>query len=255
MHPADHEPDHEPDHDPQRQRPSRTPLGIARQVWALTLGVGHGAWRLVRNRRSMHDREAPPSAESAAAPDSTTPGPDEQPEAEGSGPRFRRRFQVTVREPGRDAAAVMAEIQADPNRIAPEGFASFHKEVGQPGVMIEGDEFLVDLLGPWTNRVRVAAVSPTSFRLATLQGHVEAGHVDIALHDEPGALVAEVSTRTRSKDRLLDVLYDRIGVVRLLQTEMWAQVCEHAGALAGGRAEPLRIDDQRLSNPGGAETA
>lgn len=248
-----HTADNDPHDDPQRERPSRTPIGIARQAWALTLGVGHGAWRLWRNRTSMHDREAPPSAESAAAPDSTSPGPDEQPEAEGSGPRFRRRFRVTVRDPGRDAASVMAEIQDDPNRIAPEGFASFHKEVGEPGAMAEGDEFLVDVLGPWTNRVRVAAVTPTSFRLATLRGHVEAGHVDITLHDEPGALVAEVRTRTRSKDRILDVLYDHIGVVRLLQTEMWAQVCEHAGALAGGRAEPLRIDDERLSNPDGAE--
>lgn len=237
------------DRDPQTGRPSRTPVGIVRYTWAVTLGVAHGAWRLWHNRASAHEADAAPEADTAAAPGATRPGSGEQPEAGGTGPRFRRRFTVTVTGPERDAEAVMTEIQADPNRVAPQGFASFHKEVGEPGTMRVGDEYLVDLLGPWTNRVRVVDVTPTSFRLATLQGHVEAGHVDIATCDESGRLRVEVNARARSKDRTLDMLYDHVGITRLLQTEMWAQVCERGAALAGGRRDPLRIDEVRLPDP------
>ncbi len=235
--------------DLQTERPARTPQAVARHLWAVSVGVVHAAWRLWRHRASDPVIDAAEGTDPAADPERATARPDEQPETKGTGPRFRRRFLMTVNAPTRSAAEVMADAQADPNRIAPDGFASFHKEEGEPGRMAKGDVYLVDLLGPWTNRVRVVDVTPTSFRFAALQGHVEAGHVDISTRDRAGRLEVEVRTRTRSGDRVLDVLYDRVGITRLLQTEMWAQVCEHTAALAGGRPEPLRIDDVRLSDP------
>lgn len=43
-----------------------------------------------------------------------------------------------------------------------------------------GDEYLVRMPGPWNGPVRVVGRTPTSFRLATLQGHLEAGQLELA---------------------------------------------------------------------------
>ena len=41
-----------------------------------------------------------------------------------------------------------------------------------------GDEYVVRMPGPWDGPVRVVEVTPTSFRLATLDGHLEAGQIE-----------------------------------------------------------------------------
>lgn len=43
---------------------------------------------------------------------------------------------------------------------------------GQPG-----DEFVVRMPGPWDGPVRVVRRDESSFRLATLDGHLEAGEI------------------------------------------------------------------------------
>ena len=52
--------------------------------------------------------------------------------------------------------------------------------------MAVGDEYVVRMPGPWDGPVRVIASDELSFRLATLEGHLEAGQIEFrALAAEP----------------------------------------------------------------------
>jgi hypothetical protein len=62
--------------------------------------------------------------------------------------------------------------------VAPTEFARFTKVYGEKGGMEPRDEYVVRMPGPWDGPVRVVSVTPTSFRLATLDGHLEAGQIE-----------------------------------------------------------------------------
>ena len=49
-----------------------------------------------------------------------------------------------------------------------------------------------------------------------------------------GRLTFEVESWARSGDRAFHVLYDTIGIAKVIQTEMWVTVCERVATLAGG---------------------
>ena len=68
--------------------------------------------------------------------------------------------------------------QADPDAAAPGGLAGFVKASGEKGRMRVGDEFVVRMAGPWDGPVRVSNVSDHSFRLITLERHLEAGQIE-----------------------------------------------------------------------------
>ncbi len=65
-----------------------------------------------------------------------------------------------------------------------------------------GDEFVVRMPGPWDGPVRAVEVTPTSFRLATLTGHLEAGQIEFRAADDGGDLVFTIESWARSGDRL-----------------------------------------------------
>lgn len=72
----------------------------------------------------------------------------------------------------------MAIMHNDPGVACPLEVARFEKTKGRPGLIERGDEFRVRLPGPWNGPVRVIEVAPCSFRLATLEGHMEAGEIE-----------------------------------------------------------------------------
>ena len=45
--------------------------------------------------------------------------------------------------------------------------------------MAAGDEYVVRMPGPWDGPLRVVERTPTAFRFATLEGHLEAGPVQL----------------------------------------------------------------------------
>lgn len=166
--------------------------------------------------------------------------------ADGVGVRFHRQYRVVV-ETSMSAAEAMAELQADPNRMTNADFAPFERVAGVAGEMRVGDRYVVELAGPWTGPVEVVDVTPTSFRLATLTGHMEAGFVDFSVAPVgDGELELTIESWARSGDAAMDLLYDRVGIAKDLQTEMWVEACEAFVSVAGGTAVgPVEVVTER----------
>jgi uncharacterized protein (UPF0548 family) len=108
--------------------------------------------------------------------------------------------------------------------------------------------------GPWDGPVRVIAVDPLGFRLATLSGHLEAGQIEFRVRaDEPGALVFEIESWARSSSRLVHLLYHRLRMAKEVQAHMWISFLERVVRLTGGRmtggieieTERIELEDER----------
>jgi hypothetical protein len=167
----------------------------------------------------------------------------------GAGPLFHRRYRVRIRDSKYSPAELMALVSGRPDRVAPTEFASFQKVYGEEGRMAVGDEFVVRMPGPWDGPVRVVDVQPTSFRLATLAGHLEAGQIEFTAAQEGDQLVFRIESWARSGDRLSDLLYDRVRMAKEIQLHMWTSLLERVARAAGGRItggiaiETRRVDD------------
>jgi hypothetical protein len=197
----------------------------------------------------MHRRELTGSWDADAPPDlpDDVQPPDVQRAEDGVGPYLRRRYRVVVAEPTRSASEVMAEIQRDPNLVAPNALAHFAKTRGEEGRMAVGDEFTVRMPGPWDGPVRVVERTPTGFRLATLSGHIESGQIEWRARDEDGGLAFEIESWSRPGDRLSHVMHHRLRMAKEVQLHMWASVLERVVRRYGAhRAEPLDIDSRRV---------
>jgi uncharacterized protein (UPF0548 family) len=126
-------------------------------------------------------------------------------------------------------------VSADPNRVAPSEFARFTKRSGGERSMRPGDEYVVRMPGPWNGPVQVIDVTPTSFRLATQRGHLEAGQIEFRAADERGHLVFTIESWASSGDRVSKVLYQHLRMAKEVQLHMWTSFLENVGRLAGGR--------------------
>ncbi len=159
----------------------------------------------------------------------------------GCGPTYRRVYRVEVDDPRIGAAELIDRLVADPNRVSPTEVVTFRR-LGRrargrtPRQRPLGTEFALDLPGPWDAVVRLVERTPTSFRLATLRGHMEAGEIEFRAADaDGGRLLFEVDSVARSADRLMHLLYDRLRISREMQMHMWVAVCLRVTEVAGGR--------------------
>jgi uncharacterized protein (UPF0548 family) len=153
------------------------------------------------------------------------------------GPLYHRRYAARIVEPTLTAQELFARVLADPNQVAPTEFARFRKLGGDEGRMEPGDEYVVRMPGPWDGPVRVVAVTPTSFRLETLDGHLEAGQIEFRAADDAGAVAFTIESWARSGDQLSRVMYQRLRMAKEVQLHMWTTFLERAAKLAGGRLE------------------
>jgi hypothetical protein len=169
----------------------------------------------------------------------------------GRGPYLRRRYRIAMRSPKRDAAGVMAEIQRDPNVVVPGGLAKFTRTRGDGDRMAVGDEYTVRMPGPWDGPIRVAERTPTSFRFVTLDGHIEAGHIEWRARDDDGTLIFEIESWSRPGDRLSHVMHHRLRMAKEVQLHMWTSVLEKVLTRYGGqRAGAIDIDTRKVDLPG-----
>ena len=219
----------EPDH------PEGGMVAAARALW-------HWRRRHVDHHERMVDRiEFPPLDRAGDA--------DDQPVETGTGPAFHRRYLVRVRNGVLRPEEAMSAIQADPNVLADLTLAPFTKVRGASGEMRLGDRYVVEIAGPWKGAVEVIQVTPDSFRLATLEGHMESGVIEMraaADPDDPQLVRFTIESWARSHDRFLDVMYDKLGVAKALQSEMWSIACDRFAAVVHGhQVGPLDIDTER----------
>jgi hypothetical protein len=226
--------------------------GLARRAGTVarwSLGMGLAFWRYLWRTMPLHrsdedgspDQDLPPPL-----PDGLVDERFQLPE-DGSGPLFRRRYRVRIVGGELTPEQLMAEVLREPNRAAPIEVAVFRKTHGGEGPLAVGDEFVVRMPGPWDGPVTVVDRTPTSFRFATLKGHLEAGQIEFRTRADGDAVRFEIESWARSGDRLAELLFDRVKLAKEMQLHMWTHFCERAAKLAGGRIRGgISIDTRRV---------
>ncbi|CAN5666800.1 hypothetical protein BH10BDE1_BH10BDE1_15850 [soil metagenome] len=155
---------------------------------------------------------------------------------DGVGPLYHRSYTVVVESSWAHALTVMRQFQSNLNDFSPKTMCRFEKTKGDEHALDTGDEFQIHITGPWNGPVRVAASCETSFTLATLEGHMEAGEIRFSIEPVTDTFVRfKVESFAKSKDAIVDFIYDKIPIAKFFQTEMWRSVC-------GSVAERLRAE-------------
>jgi hypothetical protein len=230
---------------PRKQPPFRRLTTATR--WPV--GVALTSWRYMWRTTPLYRTEEPGTWEEdqpPALPDGVSRDELQRPR-HGSGPLFHRRYEALIADAPCSAQELMARLAADPDQAAPSEFATFKKLHGPEGAIEVGDEFVVRMPGPWDGPVRVVERTPSSFRLATLGGHLEAGQIDFSAREQDGRLLFSIESWARSGDRLSDLLYDRLRMSKEVQFHMWTSFLERVIRLSGGRREGgLRIHTRRV---------
>ncbi|MBP2367608.1 DUF1990 family protein [Pseudonocardia parietis] len=202
-----------------------------------TLGVVLITWRYMWSTTPLH--------RTTAAGDLTDVGPplpDEltdsrcQPMGTGVGPVFHRLFTVDIDGSRLSGSELLATLAADLNRAVPTEVVGVERIAGGARGLALGDEVVVHMPGPWDGPVRVVDATSTSFRLATLSGHMEAGQIEFRTVAHGSLLRLEIEVWARPASRTVQMLYARLRVGKEIQLNMWVRFCLSAVRLAGGRA-------------------
>jgi uncharacterized protein (UPF0548 family) len=215
------------------------------------VGIALTAWRYMWRTTAVHRWELTGSVEfdsAPALPDDVSLE-DLQDVGDGVGPLVHRIYRVRVVGSSMTPADLMESIRRDLDRIAPSEFATFQRlgTHGQAESLAVGDEYIVRMPGPWDGPVRVIAAGPTSFRLATLRGHLEAGQIEFRARSDHRSLSFEIESWARSGDRLSDLLYSHLRFSKEVQLHMWTSVLERIVRLAGGGSdEGLTVTTRRV---------
>lgn len=212
------------------------------------------AWRLhAAPRRSARLASGvAPNALLKAAP--RVPDADVQSVHCGTGCIFHRRYEVELAGTSSSAADVMRLMQRHLADLCPSLLAHFEKSAGRDGVLHEGDEYEIRMLGPWNGMVRVAESTHESFTLATLDGHPEAGHITFSVvESEDAPLHVRIESWARARDSVVATAYHTLRVGKQIQTEAWITFLQRLSALAGVEGTPeVQIGDEEI--PVGNET-
>src|SRR4051812_7460283 len=217
---------------------TRWPVGVAwtswRYMWRTT--VVH-RWELT----GSWDEDAPPPLPDDVDLD------DVQRVGDGAGAHFHRLYRTSIRGSTMSAEELMALLAADLDAMAPTELASFQKLRGEEGELRVGDEYVVRMPGPWDGPVRVVARTPHSFRLATLDGHLEAGQIEFRATSSARSIEFVIESWARSGDRLSDLLYSHVRMAKEIQLHMWTSVLERVVRLARGHMRGgIRVVTRRV---------
>jgi uncharacterized protein (UPF0548 family) len=217
---------------PRRQQPLRVVRTAAR--WPL--GVGLTAARYLWRTTPVHRWEMAGTMDRDCEP-ALPEGIDRseiQAVDDGVGPLLHRLYRTRIKTPRLRAEELIRCLGEDLDQMAPSEFASFQKLHGEDGSLSVGDEFVVRMPGPWDGPVQVIAVAPTSFRLATLKGHLEAGQIEFRAERGHRGLDFVIESWARSGDRFSDLLYTHVRLAKEIQLHMWTSVLERVVRIAGG---------------------
>lgn len=209
-------------------------LARLRTVLGWPVGIALVSWRYMWRTTPLHRSEEAGGAEDMPEPVHDGEGDGRQGLAAGVGPMLHRSYAVRIADSTLDPPALIELVAGKLNQASPE-MAVFRKIRGADGPLRRGDEFLVRMPGPWDGPVRVVHRDATSFRLATLEGHLEAGEIEFRASPAGDALRFEIESWARAGDRLSDLLYNRLRLAKEIQLNMWSHFCVRTAALAGGR--------------------
>ena len=166
----------------------------------------------------------------------------------GAGPLFHRRYSTRIRDSRMGPEELFAKLTENLNRAAPITFARFQRVLGEEDTVSVGDEYVVRMPGPWDGPVRVIDRTPRSFRLATLDGHLEAGQIEFRIRQDEH-LVFEIESWARSASTASNLLYHRLGMAKEVQLHMWISFLEGVVKRSGGRMTGgITIDTRRVED-------
>lgn len=177
-----------------------------------------------------------------------------QTEAEGSGAFYYRRYTVDFTSPQFSALELMQKIKSDPNTFSPQSLAVYRKTRGPKDTLELGDEFFIEMTGPWNGPVRVELIDSYSFTFVTLQDHMEAGQIQFSVREKELAPPADgiprlrfqIQSWARSRDFIVDLAYDKLQMAKMVQAEMWTSYAENIVHHAQGKQiGPVTIATQR----------
>jgi hypothetical protein len=226
-------------------------LSLGRRLSTATrwpVGVSLTSWRYMWRTTPMSRREVelgpgadrPPPLPAGFDTDGV------QTHDDGVGTLFHRRYRIRIAGPACAAPDVVGDLPDDLDAFAPSEFARFIRLSGD-GRCAAGDEYVVRMPGPWDGPVRVVDVSDASIRLATLDGHLEAGQIEFRAADHDGELAFTIESWARSSSRLTDFLYDRARMSKEVQVHMWVSFLERVRDRARGRRSgPIDIETRRI---------
>jgi hypothetical protein len=216
------------------------PVGIALTSW-------HYMWRTTPMHRSEENgsrNDLPPGLPGTALDDDVLRIED------GVGPLFHRLYRARIRDARLSPRELIGRLGADPNVAAPTELARFLKIGGAEGRLAVGDELVVRMPGPWDGPVRVTTTTPTSFRLATLSGHLEAGQIEFRSAEREGLLQFEIESWARSGDRLSNLLYHHLRMAKEVQLHMWTTFLEKVAKVSEGRLTGgVEIVSRKVEDP------
>jgi uncharacterized protein (UPF0548 family) len=211
-------------------------------------GIAYTSWRYLWSTTPIHRWELSGNWADDAPPE-LPEGTDRsklQTVEDGVGPLVHRIYRTRMVGSPMSSEKLMARIQGNLDCIAPKEFATFQKEIGTKGSLTVGDEYVVRMPGPWDGPVRVVSVDPTSFRLATLDGHLEAGQIEFRAGSDYRSLWFDIEAWARSGDRLSDLFYTHLRISKEVQMHMWCSVLASAVTLARARMEGGIVVTTRL---------
>lgn len=220
-------------------------------------GVALTSWRYLWETTPVHrweltgtwSEDAPP-----ILPGGVDPKGIQRPE-DGTGPLVHRLYRTVIVGSSLSAEGLLRRIGEDLDVIAPSEFATFQRTAGNRGSLAAGDEFVVRMPGPWDGPVRVIATSPSSFRFATLSGHLEAGQIEFRASSDYRSLRFEIESWACSGDRLSDLLYTHLRISKEVQMHMWMSTLRRVVALAGGRMSGGIVVTTRVVRPESSRAA
>lgn len=181
-----------------------------------TLGVALVSWRYLWATTPLHR-----SVAAGDATDLPPPLPEQlvddrsQSLESGVGPLFRRLFTVEIQGSSLTAAELIATVNDDLNRAVPAevtAVTAVETISGVPGQLAIGDEVVVRIPGPWDGPVRVVHRTDTSFRLATLTGHLEAGQIEFRARPQGSQLRFEIEAWARPSSGAIHLLYSHLQI-------------------------------------------
>ncbi|MGH3098573.1 MAG: DUF1990 family protein [Streptosporangiales bacterium] len=151
----------------------------------------------------------------------------------GVGPLFHRRFTVHIEDARCSAERLMSMVAEGFHRFVPREVVGIARD--RDDSLDVGQEFVVQMPGPWNGPVRVIDRQPCLLRLATLQGHLEAGQIQFSARDGEGSLTFQIEAWSRCASPLVQLLYTHMRLAKEVQLNMWVRFCLSAAKLAGGR--------------------
>lgn len=155
-----------------------------------------------------------------------------QPLERGAGPLFHRVFSVRIDGATMTAQELISALAADLNQAVPSEVTSVDKDSDDLAVC---DELVVRMPGPWDGPVRVVERTDTSFRLATLVNHMEAGQIEFRARPRGTSLQFEIEAWARPGSPIVNLLYTHLRLAKEIQLNMWVRFCQGAAEVAGGR--------------------